>query len=562
MRPLLSLLLAISLIFGGTPVSAAEAVRWEDMQYVHYDAGAFFTDAATLSQLAAGSDAQAVTALYDELYDQFAQMDAYNAVAYVHASADVTDEYWSAESQYSENLRYEMADALSTACYGVTQGPCAAAFAEHVGQRAYDAFTEYVPMTDREAELLARESELVDQYHVLINGADQVEYDYLGEAWTYEKLNGFQGMSLASQDYNGYLEVFYGLQDAVVQQVGPIFQQLVRLRCEIASIEGADSYAALAYEDVYGRDYTPDQAQALCDAVKPVAVQFMQQLGGSSLLYDAEAVLPALSPDDILQLVGEYTARMDPVLAEPFRFMTENGLYDLAGGEDRFPGSYTITLGKYDSAFIFANPDSGYGGLSTLFHEFGHFASDYFVPIDNLVTDVPCYDLLEIHSTGLDTLMTCYYDEIFTDGADTARFKALANGCIFDEFQRRVYEQPDMSLEQMSRLFASISAEYGKVGIRDTDGSWVYVSHTFENPFYYLSYAASSLAAIQLWDMAQTDMHTAVTAWHQLLMTDTCSVSYMTALPLCGLRLFTEPGAVEQICRPLMEELTRLDAGE
>ena len=129
MRPILSFLLAVLLFIGGTSASAAQPVRWEDMEYVHYDASGFFADTETLSQLAAGSDAQAVTELYDRLYGQFAQIDAYNAVAYIHASADVTDEYWSAENQYAENLRYEMADALSTACYDVTCGPCAEPFA-------------------------------------------------------------------------------------------------------------------------------------------------------------------------------------------------------------------------------------------------------------------------------------------------------------------------------------------------------------------------------------------------------------------------------------------------
>lgn len=571
MRAILSFFLSVVLLLSpaGGVCASADGVNWEDMEYVHYDAADFLAGAERLTALAEGDDSQTILELYDRLYEQFARIDTLSAIAYVHSSADLTDEYWSGESQYADNLRYETADALSTACHAVTDGPCADAFAAHVGQRAFDAFAEYVPLTDRETELLARETELVDEYHLQMNGVNQLEYDYLGEAWTFDKLSGFQGQSLAYQDYDAYLEVYFGLQDAVSQQVGPIFLDLVQLRAEIASIEGWDSYAAMAYEQLYGRDYCPEQAQTLCDAVKPAARQYSERLRYSALRYDAEAVQPAFGPEQLLSLLGEYTARLDPELAEPFQYMTEHGLYDLAGGDDRFPGSYTITLGQYGSAYIFANPGSSYDGLSTLAHEFGHFANDYYAPIGNLLTDVPCYDLLEIHSTGLDALMTNYYGEIFSQGADTARFNVLAelvealiDGCIYDEFQRRVYAEPDMTLEEMDRLFASISAEYGKSSLRERDNTWVYVSHTFENPLYYLSYAASALAAIQLWDMSQTDLTAAVDAWSALLTRDAAAEGYMTVLPQCGLRLFTEEGAVEDVCRPLLEELTRLDAGE
>ena len=531
MRPILSLLLSLLIVLfpaAGVSAAAADSVpNWTDMEYAHYDPAGFYADVDTLTGLAAGADAQAVLELYDRLYEQFARIDTLSAIAYIHSSQDLTDEYWSGESQYADNLRYDAADALSTACHAVTCGPCAEAFAGHVGEDAFKAFSEYVPMTDREAELLARETELVDEYNARMNDVDEVQFDYLGQSWDLEMLNGLEGHSLAYQDYDAYLDVYYGVQNAVNQMAGPLYLELVRLRAELAQIEGCSSYAALAYEDVFGRDYSPEDAQTFCDAVKPVARQYYERLSSSALWYDIDSVSPALTPEDILELVGSYSVRLDPSLEEPYRFLTEHGLYDLDLGSDRFSGSYTVTLGQYGSAFIFANLGSSYDGLSTLCHEFGHFVNDYYAPAGNLLTDVPSYDLLEIHSTGLDALFTCFYDEIFDTGADTARFNVLAalidalvDGCIFDEFQRRVYDEPDMTLDEMNRLFASVSAAYGQTELRDVDYNWVYVTHTFESPMYYLSYAASSLAAIQIWDMAQTDLQAAVDAWKSVMSHD------------------------------------------
>ncbi len=43
---------------------------------------------------------------------------------------------------------------------------------------------------------------------------------------------------------------------------------------------------------------------------------------------------------------------------------------------------------------------------------------------------------------------------------------------------------------------------------------------------------------------------------------DAYTEQYLDVLDSCGLRLFTQEGAVEEICAPLMEELTRLSAGQ
>ena len=542
--------------------------RSDDMAYEHYDPDDFYVKTDRLAALAAGQDQDAILDLYEELYAEFIRIDTLDSVAYVHYCQDVTDPYWSDERIYCDTLLAEAGDALSTACAAIMDGPCADAFRQHTGQNAADAFEQYVPMTDREAELTAREAELLDQYNTLMAGAGQVTYSYLGETWTQDMINGFQGANLANRDYTGYLEVFYGLQKALNDQVGPVFQELVQLRAEIARINGYESYADMAYAQIYGRDYTTADAQTLCDAVKLVAQVFLQDFYYRDLLSDADSIEPAMTADEQIQTLGRVAAEIDPILTEPWQYMTEHGLCLLTDSPNAFPGGYTLTLSGYDCPLIFNALSGDYYDFKTLTHEFGHFTQVYYTPLPDLLTDVGSYDLLEIHSTGLELLFTERYDEIYTQGADTARFLILAaqmeqviDGCLFDEFQRRVYAQPDMSLDDMNRLFAQVSAEYGHYEPYDTDYGWIYVTHTFETPLYYISYAASSLAAIQIWDLARQDLQAGVRAWEAVLNTDVYTDGYMTVLPECGLRVFTEDNAVAEICAPLMEELTRLAGG-
>lgn len=540
---------------------------WADMRYSRYDPAWFYEQTDRLSALSAGDDAEAATGLYDTLSRELSRIDTLGSIAYIRHCADVTDAYWSGESQYCATLLAEAADALSCACRDLTQGPCAEAFKEHVGPDLAEEFAVYEPMTAREAELAAREAELVDEYTALMNDTSAVTYSYLGRTWTWDMISGFPGTSLADRDHDGYLEVYYGLQKGLNDLVGPVYTELVGIRAELARIAGYDSYADMAYERTYGRDYGPEQAQALCDAVKALGPDRYGALGYSPLWYDYGAVrLPDSAQP--LNALETFVGRVDPALADTWRFMRDHGLCDVSAGEDRFPGSFTVPLRWYGSAYIFAQPVETCYDLSSLAHEFGHFAYEYRHPGTGLLSGPACFDLLEVHSTGLETLLMAYYDELYAEGAPTARFLALGDlldalleGCVFDEFQRRVYAQPDMTLDGMNRLFADICREYGQEEPRDVDYSWMYVSHTFESPLYYISYAVSALAAIQLWELSRTDWQSAVDAWERVMDADVCRDGYMTVLPACGLRLFTEEGAVAEICRPLLEEMTRLSAG-
>ena len=202
--------------------------------------------------------------------------------------------------------------------------------------------------------------------------------------------------------------------------------------------------------------------------------------------------------------------------------------------------------------------------LSTLTHEFGHFVSMSRVPQPNAFNGGN-YDLLEIPSTALEALGTLCYDDVYGDGAPAAEtavlcalMESVIDGCIFDELQRQIYADPDMTVDDISALYAGLCAQYGVYEPTGVDYYWVYVSHNFDVPLYYISYAASALAAIQIWDLARTDLDAGVKLWEQVTDQDPYTGRYMDVLAQCGLRSFAEEGAVEEICAPLMEELTRL----
>ncbi len=542
----------------------AADLNWEDISYVHYDPAVFDAGVEELTALAEGQDSQALIDQYEELYSQFICAYTLAEVAYVRFSDDVTDQYWSDESVYSETLVADMQDELFTACHQAVQGPCGDGFRAHVGESLAGMFQNYVPMTDRASELMRREAELVDEYYELMNGADGVTYDYEGEVWTTDMVNGFQGADLAYRDYDGYLEVFYGLQKVVCDQVGPLFEELVDIRAERAAIAGYDNYADMAYERLYMRDYTTEDAQTLCDAVKPIARAYYDSRYYAEAWGDTDDVTPQMDEGALLDALGACVAALDPELEANWQYMTGHGLADIGFSGDRLEASYTTDLMQYGMPIIFSTLWGDFFDLSTLTHEFGHFA-DMLREAHPSPFISGSIDLQEIPSTAMEALCTFRYGDVYDTGADTARAAVLCglvesviDGCIFDELQRRIYADPDMTVEDISALYAEISADYGVYEPTGTDYYWVYVSHNFDVPLYYISYAVSALAAIQIWDVGQTDLPAAVDLWKDVTAADPYTEQYMDVLSRCGLRLFTEEGAVEEICAPPLEELDRL----
>lgn len=543
-------------------------VHWEDMDYEHYDPTLFYAGLDELYALADAGDTDAVLAQYDKLYTELSYLTTMNEISYIRFSMDITDEYWSNENLYCGELLGEISDALSQACRQLLEGPLAEAFSAHIGADAAESLSEYVATTDREAELSLQESKLINGYYETIASATKtVTYSYLGEPWDFEKLNGFPGDNLYSSDREGYWEVSYGLEAAVNDLVGPIFLELVDIRTELAEIWGYDSYADYAYEHVYGRDYTTDDAQLLCDAVKEFSAWYYENLYYSDYWYSYDIPTPVMNEEELIAALGESLSPFGEALTAVWEFMTHHGLYELSSEANCQSGAYTTELFYYQSPFIYASLVGDCYDVSTLTHEFGHFADAYYHPIPNLLTSVGSYDLFEIHSTGLEVLFTEEYDAIFTEGADIARFTTLGglievvlDGCIQDEFQRRIYENPDLTLDEINKLFSSIYLEYGLEKYRDVNYDWMYISHNYDAPLYYISYAVSALASLQLWTIAQEDFSAAVDCYLSILGQGAYEEGYFTVLENAGLRLFTEPGAVEDICKPALEKLAELDS--
>ena len=490
-------------------------VDYADMTWYIYDAAELLDKAARLGETADGKEA---ADLYDWLMAEYAKVYTLDNLAYIDFYAHPGDETLSDACRQLDSVLNEVNDALCTALSDALDGPAGSALRSYIGEDKATALVGYDEQTDRQREITERVSELTLQYNALI------------------------------MEYLSY--------DEETEKIGALYRELVDLHNEEAQIVGYKDYADYAYEASYGRDFTPDDAAALCEAVKPYARQYFGSLYYNEATYADFSADTDLAERELVGLVTQYMPRVSDDAAKAAAYMEKHGLYFMDSAERVSDLGFTTTLDQYNAPFIYLALYGDQNDIQSMFHEFGHYYDAYVNPVPDLLLSVGSLDIFEIHSTGMEALSTGWYEDIYGEDADLARIRFLDSalytvfsGCLFDEFQRVVYADPTLTPEQISQTFVTIARSYGLRSFgKEFSHYWMQVNHNFESPFYYISYAVSMLASLQIYEMAENDWAAAADFYNDLVSLGAFDYTYCELLDKVGLECFTDglPACVSQ----------------
>ena len=490
-------------------------VDYADMTWYIYDDAELLDKAARLGETADGKEA---ADLYDWLMAEYAKVYTLDNLAYIDFYAHPGDETLSDACRQLDSVLNEVNDALCTALSDALDGPAGSALRSYIGEDKATALVGYDEQTDRQREITERVSELTLQYNALI------------------------------MEYLSY--------DEETEKIGALYRELVDLHNEEAQIVGYKDYADYAYEASYGRDFTPDDAAALCEAVKPYARQYFGSLYYNEATYADFSADTDLTEQELVGLVTQYMPRVSDDAAKAAAYMEKHGLYFMDSAERVSDLGFTTTLDQYNAPFIYLALYGDQNDIQSMFHEFGHYYDAYVNPVPDLLLSVGSLDIFEIHSTGMEALSTGWYEDIYGEDADLARIRFLDSalytvfsGCLFDEFQRVVYADPSLTPEQISQTFVTIARSYGLRSFgKEFSHYWMQVNHNFESPFYYISYAVSMLASLQIYEMAENDWASAADFYNDLVSLGAFDYTYCELLDKVGLECFTDglPACVPQ----------------
>lgn len=333
-------------------------------------------------------------------------------------------------------------------------------------------------------------------------------------------------------------------QKEYADEAAEILIDLVAAYNKLAAAEGYDNYMEYAYENDYGRSYSPEDAERLCGYVKqylaPLSYDVYAAISRASGAGRAAAANGLASPlsanyTDYVALsenvLRSYFEEIGDYMTEAYDYLNECNLYyqaTAANNPNGLTGAFTTFLYNNDAPYIYQYCSGSWSDISTFVHEFGHFTS-YYVNGSSGGSDL---DVAEIQSQANEMLFLPYYEQLFTNSDAlvmnelfSSLFWSVTMGCIFDEFQREIYTSPESyaTADDINALFDRLLEEYnadwyGALLGSDFDFTywWAEVSHTFQSPFYYISYAVSALPALTIYEDSKTDRAAAIAEYNYI----------------------------------------------
>ena len=350
-------------------------------------------------------------------------------------------------------------------------------FAEAIGKDAADSYLEINDGDESPSDYNIQINKLNNEYHSLINN------------------NGTES------------------------EIADVYLKIVNLNNSYAKSMGYNNYMEMAYE-MYGRDYTIDDALNFCQSINENLSELYScaydDMSGKSNYKQYRKL--KFTAQEAIDAVGGHISNISSEIQNAYDFLTEYETYSIVSSSevpDRADGAFTIYFQTMAEPYIFLTSENSADDVKTLIHEFGHYNEMY-------QTGQAGYslDLSEISSQAFELLYMPYYSDIFgneyqeiaEESTVVSVLWALVSGCAIAEFETSVYLDENIRADEIISLYDNLHEKY----IPDSGLEWTDVSHLFESPGYYISYATSAAAAFEIWNTSVNDMDTAISDYIEI----------------------------------------------
>ena len=534
-------------------------VNFEDMEYVPVD-----TEAALAAM-------DATRTLVEDEANKDAVLEGFKAACelstnartmYTLANIRYSQDYASEENFKNMNESQQAAMIVGDALYGLARdilnSPCAAVLDGIVTEEDAEYLRDYENMTDEELAMQEEITALENEYQ----NAAFVEYSTVVDGVEWTDASCEEAYYAGDITYDEYIAISRAVAKEMNAVLGEIYLRIVDAHKREAVMEEYDNYADYAYENVYDRDYTPLEIRNFHDAVKQdiaplddVLYQIFYDLVDIDLYYGD------FTGDIALDIMDPYIASLSSELYESFCYMRDHHLYDSDYSDTKDGSGFSTILSAYQAPYFFNTPTGTLYDLTTAVHEFGHYNNFYWTD-GSWYDGSKGYDIDEVHSQGLELLFTEFYPEIFGESGDFVTVfilynmvSAIVQGALHDELQQYAFETEGVTLQQINEKYCQLMREYGQITDDDERTEmygWVEIHHTFDRPFYYISYATSAAGALEFWLEAQEDYFAGVDDYLRFTAQKMDEYGFQEGFEAIGLRSPVDPEYIAS----LGEELT------
>ena len=505
-------------------------------------------------------------------------------LVYIRASIDTNDEFYQKERDYFDEVSPEVEGMITEYYKELVASPFRNELELKWGSQLFDLAEYQIKAFSPEVvSLMQKENKLASDYSKLVASA-QVEFD--GETLTLAQLGPY-AESTDRDVRKRAREAHFNFFQEHEEKFDDIYDQLVKVRHEIATTLGYKNFVELGYIRMNRIDYDAEMVKKFRDQVRdyivPLATKLYERqakrIGVDKLKYHDESLnfltgnaTPQGSPEWIVENGKKMYEELSPETAEFFQFMIDRDLMDLVAKKGKESGGYCTFIDNYESPYIFSNFNGTSGDIDVLTHEAGHAFQVYTsrnIGIPEYIW--PTFESCEIHSMSMEFFTWPWMELFFKEQTEKYKFAHLSGGLLFlpygvavDEFQHVVYEHPEMTPAERKAAWKKIEATY--LPHRDYDGNsylesgafWQRQGHIYASPFYYIDYTLAQICAFQFWKRSRENHED---AWKDYL--HLCqlggSKSFTKLVSEANLISPFEDGCVESVIGSIEEYLNSVD---
>lgn len=492
-----------------------DPVPYRDMVYTTPDIEKLEDQLLAVQTLEADTPIEEVMEKVYDFYDTYHEMGTNYNLAFINYCRDITDSYWDEAYTEAENLVLRADATMEELLRYLADSP----FREELESDEYygaDFFASYdgeALWSDEYMALMNRQTELMGQYYEIMAEAAQDE-------------------SIADS------ESYYA---AYGQRMAEVYVQLVALRQEIAAYMGYDNYCDYAYEQVFSRDYTPEEAYAYTMEIAEQLVPLYKTLGQSDVWYLGGEIL---TEKQNFAFLSDLVSSMGGLLQEAFEVLKENEVYDISWNPKKYEASYCTYLDSYYVPYIFIDAQNTVMDKLTLAHEFGHFAANYVAG-----GSFAGIDVAEVFSQALEYLSLDYGRGM----EELARRKMADSLCTYVEqaafaaFEYEVFHlsKEELTVEKVCQVFDGIGEVFGLKGYGWNSLSFVDIPHFFSDPNYVISYVVSNDLSMQIYQKEQEKKGAGIELFEEFAPTDASFI--VTFAEEMGLESPFAPGRLKKV---------------
>lgn len=532
-------------------------MKFSEMKYERPDLDKVLAQCEEYAKkMATAQSGEELVQLYREENAMMAHYHTASCLASIHYTQDTRDEYWSGEQEWFDATGPAVSNAARNVAEAILSNPHAKALEEAFGTRILPSLRNLVlSMDDRVIELQKEENALTSAYQKLYGGA-MAELD--GKQLTIPQLTLYKQSTDPAMRRKAYeAEAVYF--DAHRAEFDEIYDKMVKNRNEQARILGYNDYSELSYIRMNRIGYGPAEVAAFRQEVVEQVVPMIQKVlalrnkrtgienpmfWDSTISFADGNPVPHGSYDELMAGARKMYHELSPETAEFIDFMQDSEMFDVLSRPGKMSGGYEEMLPDYKTPFIFANWNGTAGDVDVLTHEAGHALEGYLAARSpkNIPEDIQCpgMESAEIHSMSMEFLTAPWHHLFFKEDTDKYEllhaedsFIFLPYGCMVDEFQHIMYQQPDLTPDERNAVWLELEKKYrpwnkfGDLPFYGRGAGWQRQLHIFECPFYYIDYCLATAIALQFFVASLKDHKD---AWQR----------YMKLTNLAGMATYTE----------------------